>query len=107
MPTTPDSDILAGLRPNYRTRLEARVFRLRSFAEALGKGTLPAQHHDDLHRAAHSMASSAAIFGHVGLSAAALDTEKAFESSTGDIVEQRASLSCLLEEARRVLDAGA
>jgi HPt (histidine-containing phosphotransfer) domain-containing protein len=106
-PMAADRDILAGLRPNYRMRLGARVSRLRTFAEALGQGALQMQQHDDLHRTAHSMASSAAIFGHSGLSAAACNAERAFEASTGNIVEQRASLSCLLEEARRVLDSGA
>jgi HPt (histidine-containing phosphotransfer) domain-containing protein len=102
-----DQDILAGLRPNYRSRLAARVSHLRTLAEALGRGALPSQQHDDLHRAAHSMASSAAIFGHNGLSAAARTAEMAFESSTRDMAELQTSLFCLLAEAERVLDSGA
>ncbi len=98
-----DGDILAGLRPNYLARLEARVFDLRTFAEALQKGTLDAQQHIELHRLMHSMASSAAIFGHAGLSAAANAAEKVFETPSASVDQQCLDLSRLVEEAGRVL----
>jgi HPt (histidine-containing phosphotransfer) domain-containing protein len=103
---TSDGDILAGLRPNYLAQLELRVSHLCDIADALGKGQLPAQQMDDLHRAAHSMASSAAIFGHGGLSAAARAVERIFEQSEIGLAEQRVSLFRLLSEAERVLASG-
>jgi hypothetical protein len=104
--TTVDGDILASLRPNYLTRLEARVSNLCGFAETLGKGALAPQQRDELHRTAHSMASSAAIFGHAGLSAAARAVEQTFEQSDMALVEQRVTLFRLLNEAERVLLSG-
>ena len=98
-----DGDILAGLRPNYLARLEARVADLRTFAAALEKGTLDAQQHIELHRLTHSMASSAAIFGHAGLSAAANAAEKVVDASSASIDQQCLALSRLVEEAGRVL----
>jgi hypothetical protein len=101
--TAAGDDILTGLLPNYLARLEARVFRLRGLAGALGQGALPAQDQAELHRTAHSMASSAAIFGHWELSAAARAAEEIFESPAGGFTVQRASLLHLVEEAERVL----
>ncbi|HTT85623.1 MAG TPA: Hpt domain-containing protein [Rhizomicrobium sp.] len=103
---TADRDILAGLRPNYLVRLDARISRLRAFAEVLGRGPLQPQEHDELNRAAHSMASSAAVFGYAGLSAAARAAEETFEQPTIDPAWQRASLLRLLAEAERVLASG-
>jgi HPt (histidine-containing phosphotransfer) domain-containing protein len=98
-----DGDILASLRPSYLARLEARVSHLRTFAQALGNGALQPVQQGELHRTAHSMASSAAIFGHSGLSAAARATEQVFEQSEIGVAEQRVSLHRLLSEAERVL----
>jgi hypothetical protein len=104
---TPDGDVLAQLRPNYLARLRGRVVHLRAFADALGSGSLGLQERDELHRTAHSMASSAAIFGHAGLSAAARAAEEMFEDPHAGPAEQCASLSRLLDEAERATASGA
>lgn len=104
---TADDDILAGLRPNYLARLEARLCIIRAFVATLENEIPGVEEKAELHRIAHSMASSASIFGHAGLSAAARYAEQIFESSKGDVIAQRASLSCLMEEAQRVLETGA
>jgi HPt (histidine-containing phosphotransfer) domain-containing protein len=99
---TAGGDVLAQLRPNYLARLKSRIVHLRATADALDGGGLEPQERDELHRAAHSMASSAAIFGHGGLSAAARAVEQIFETPAVGWNEQCASLRRLLEEAERV-----
>jgi hypothetical protein len=49
------------------------------------------------------MASSAGIYGHTGLSAAARAMEQLFDQSVIGVAEQRVSLFRLLNEAERVL----
>jgi HPt (histidine-containing phosphotransfer) domain-containing protein len=84
-----DDDKLQVLRPRYRERLKERVTLL----ESLSAGPW-----DEIHRLAHSMGSSAQMYGHPELAKAARKLEALCEKGEQD----QAALAGLIEAARRV-----
>src|ERR1700748_3373242 len=99
-----EPDHLSVLRPKYLARLSERAELLKAF---LGKGTSTTQDWSEMHRLAHSMASSAAIYGYGDLSAAARAAEAVLGEPKADPIASQAALGRLLSCARTVLAAAA
>ena len=98
-------DLLADLRGNYVERLRTRVASLTAFVGSCRQGILGNDAIDENHRCVHSMISSAALFGHPELSAAARIAERAFESRTGAETDNIINaLEKLLLSANEVVD---
>ena len=100
------TDNLAPLRAKYFERLEQRVNALTLFLDVCAKEAAVADDIDDAHRCAHSMISSAAMFGYARLSEAARAAETAFEKRTDAQMYGFVSpVEHLVRIAREVLDA--
>lgn len=97
-------DRLAPLRPAYLKRLALRADGIAAAAEAAAGPGLTEQEHTDMHRTAHSMASSAAIYGYSTLSNTAREAEAIFESAASTAEAKADCLSRLANAARTVLN---
>jgi HPt (histidine-containing phosphotransfer) domain-containing protein len=84
-----DTDKLQVLRPRYMERLKERIALL----ENMSAGPW-----DEIHRLAHSMGSSALMYGHPELAKAARKLEASCEKGE----EDQPALAALIEAARRV-----
>ena len=104
-PQKPDDaeDRLAPLRPAYLRRLALRRADIADAAAIAGARPFGEDELREIHRTAHSMGSSAAIYGHAQLSEAARAAERILEdpeSTPGARVE---CLQHLAREAEAVL----
>lgn len=91
------TDKLQALRPRYLERLEARITLLEELA-----GEPEAQR--EIHRIAHSMGSSAMIYGYPALSAAARKLEALFRAEIVGAAALDRHLRELIAAARSVAE---
>lgn len=90
-------DTLRELRPRYLARLRERIALLEKLAD-------DGEARDEIHRLAHSMGSSAMIYGYPALSDAARKLEALCGASPDAVLGQ--GLNNLIAAARAVADTG-
>jgi HPt (histidine-containing phosphotransfer) domain-containing protein len=104
-PQDPDEaqDRLAPLRPAYLRRLTLRQMEVALAAAIAAMRAFSEEELREIHRTAHSMGSSAAIYGHARLSEAARAAERILEDPTSMAEAKAACLERLAREAEAVL----
>lgn len=104
-PQNPDEtqDRLAPLRPAYLRRLTLRQVEVAHAAAIAAMRAFGEEELKEIHRTAHSMGSSAAIYGYGGLSQAARAAERILEDPSSTPDARAECLQCLAREAEAVL----
>lgn len=102
-PTQHAADRLAPLRRSYLQRLERRVEEIAAYTKLLGSREFTAEELTTIHRTAHSMVSSSAIYGYGELSVVAKQAELVLEETAASRDERRACLRGLVESVITVL----
>jgi HPt (histidine-containing phosphotransfer) domain-containing protein len=96
-------DRLAPLRPAYLLRLTQRQEEIADAAGIAGTRAFTEEELRTIHRTAHSMGSSAAIYGYARLSEAARAAERILEDPTSTPDARAECLRHLAREAEAVL----